>query len=368
MAATQRTRSSTAATVVRSPEHPDAAPTERGRGLGRAFAVGGVTTAAILALAVYNLSQGEPDASLAEVWRAVATTQVDGEVLVDLLIRDLRLPRVLVAVLAGAALGVAGVLLQDSLRNPLADPGLLGVAGGASLAVAVAFIFPEISPPLPTTVQALIGGTLAGGLVLFAAGGSRDQVRMILVGALMAMGIGTITMLLILLAPFERTQNIVSYQRFVIGSLDRVRWDEVALIAPWVVVGIPLALLSARALNLLQLGDEIASSAGLNPVRARVRMLAIAMVLVTPQVPAIGPIGFVALFSPHLCRRLLRSTDARRLLPVSGLVGALLLLIADTFGRLLFFPVEVPAGVFTWIIVGPVALFLVGRVGSRSAT
>ncbi|MEM7288024.1 MAG: iron ABC transporter permease [Actinomycetota bacterium] len=332
----------------------------------RTAVVTGGAALLLLALAAYNLTQGEPDASLSEVWRSVWSTGPTDGVIIEILVREVRFPRVLIAVMAGLSLGMAGVTLQDSLRNPLADPYLLGVAQGAGFIVALNAVYPELTPPLPLTILCLLGGSLAAALVLVVSRQAQNPVRVVLSGAMVSLLLGVLSTVVVLLAPQARASALFSYFRFVIGSLAAINWDSVGTVLPWFLVGVPLTLASARILNLLQLGDEAAAGLGLNPSRARLWLISISMVLVTPFVAVIGPIGFVALFAPHMSRSLLATNDARRLLPVSGIIGATLLLGADTAGRLLFFPVETPAGLFTWIIVGPFALVLVGRLGKRA--
>ncbi|MEM8925148.1 MAG: iron ABC transporter permease [Actinomycetota bacterium] len=333
----------------------------------RTMAVAATVLVVTAALVLYNLTQGEPDTSLATaIDNLFRTGPVEGD-LDSLLVREVRLPRVLLALMGGCALGLAGVLLQDSLRNPLADPTLLGVAQGAGFVIAVSSLYPEVVPPLPTTILCFIGGTLAGALVLLLSRDARNPVKVVLAGAMLSILFATMSTVVILLAPRTRALGVIEYFRFVIGSFAEITWDGVGLVLPWFVIAVPLALASARALNLLQLGDDTASGVGLDPAKARLALMLLAMVLVTPYVAAIGPIGFVALFAPHVARMVLGTGDARRVLPVSALIGALILLIADTAGRLLFFPFEVPAGVFTWIIVGPLALFIVGRLGRGAA-
>ncbi|MCG8349838.1 MAG: iron ABC transporter permease [Chloroflexales bacterium] len=319
------------------------------------------TLLVIAALSAYNSVRGEPNVNLVEVWQAIIEPLPAEESTAHFVIRELRLPRILLSMFCGMALGVAGVLLQDSLRNPLADPGLLGIAQGASFAVALATIYPEIMPPIPRPLLCLIAGTLAGFAVVLFSGTVRDPVRVILSGAILSAIFGVLTTAVILIAPFDRTGNFGAYYRFVAGSVATAEWDSLRMVAPWLVVGIPAALLSGRALNLLQLGDELATGAGLNPFRARIVLILIAMVLVAPVIAAIGPIAFIALFAPHIARGFLASSDARQTLVVAALCGAALLLAADTLGRLLFFPAEIPAGIWTIVIVGPAAIALVGR-------
>ncbi|MEM9204487.1 MAG: iron ABC transporter permease [Actinomycetota bacterium] len=320
----------------------------------------------MLAVATFSLSRGEPNASLAEVWQSVWGTEPTPGVFIEVLVRELRYPRVIIAIMAGLSLGMSGVTLQDSLRNPLADPYLLGIAQGAGFVVAVASIYPELSPGVPVTILCLIGGALSGGLVLALSKQARNPVRVVLSGAMISLLLGTMSTVVVLLAPTNRASGILGYFRFVIGSFAGVQWDSVGTVIWWFVPGVILVLGSARILNLLQLGDEAAAGLGINPGRARLWLMFVSLILVAPYVAVIGPIGFVALFAPHMSRSLLATNDARRLLPVAGMIGATLLIIADTAGRLAFFPIETPAGLFTWTIVGPIALVLVGRLGKRA--
>ncbi|MEM7091721.1 MAG: iron ABC transporter permease [Actinomycetota bacterium] len=329
----------------------------------RLLAAVGLLTIAVAALVLYNLTQGEPDHSLSTALdNLLRTGPIAGDI-DSILIREVRLPRVLMALLAGSALGLAGVLLQDALRNPLADPTLLGVAQGAGFVIALASIYPELVPPLPTSVLCFIGGTLAGSVVLVLSRRSRNPVRVVLAGAMVSILFATLSSVVILITPRTRGLGIIEYFRFVIGSFIDVTWDSIGAVLPWFLLAVPLGLASARIVNLLSLGDEAASSLGLNPGRARIGLMILSMALVTPYVAQIGPIGFVALFAPHVSRSLIASSDALRVMITSAFAGALMLLTADTAARLLFFPFEVPAGVFTFLIVGPLALVIVGRLG-----
>jgi iron complex transport system permease protein len=319
----------------------------------------------IITLGLLNFVRGEPNVDLGEVWRAIVDPQPVEVNQAHFLIRELRIPRVLLGLLCGAALGLVGVLLQDSLLNPLADPGLLGIAQGASLAMALFSIYPEMMPTLPRPLLCLVAGIVAGLAVITFSGTIRDPIRVILAGAILSGFFSVLTTAILLLAPYERTGGLGAYYRFVTGSVSAAEWQYLRMVTPWLLVGIPAALLSGRALNLLQLGDELASGAGLNPFRTRLILIAISLILVSPVIAAIGPIAFIALFAPHIARGFLVSSDSRQTLIVSTFCGAALLLAADTVGRLLFFPAEIPAGIWTVAMVGPAAIFVVGRMVRR---
>ena len=316
-------------------------------------------------LSVLNFVRGSPNVDVPEVWRAItAPVLVEGDP-THFLIRELRIPRVILAVICGLALGMAGVLLQDSLRNPLADPGLLGISQGASLVMVLAALYPGVLPNMARPILCLIAGALTGVAVVAFSGSIRNPVRVVLSGAVLTGFLATATTALLLLAPQERTGGLGAYFRYVTGSVSAAEWSQVRLMVPWVLVGIPAALLSGRALNLLQLGDELATGAGLNPFRARIVLTFVALVLIAPVVATIGPISFIALFAPHIARGFLATSDARQTLIISALCGGTLLLAADTVGRLLLFPAEIPAGIWTVAMVGPAAFAVIGRISRQ---
>lgn len=323
-------------------------------GAASAFIIG------IILLAYLNLASGRPTFAFGEVMNVLLGLEEAGT-RTQFLIAETRLPRVLVAIMAGVGLGLAGHLMQGALRNPLADPGLLGVSQAAAFAVAVAAIYPELLPgQFPRAVLCLIAGTIAGIIVLIAASNIRSMVRLILAGVVISGLFAVLTTMVIFTAPYDRTNSggLAGYLRYTAGSLIGLYWEDFHSLWPWLLAALLPSWFSARAINLLQLGDEMASGAGLNPGRARIALLAIALLLVCPIIAVIGPLGFIALFSPHISRFLLADTGARPVMLLSALCGAFLTVAADAAGRLLFFPVEVPAGVWTIIVITPVALTL----------
>ena len=275
-----------------------------------------------------------------------------------IVVHNLRLPRALLGIIAGASLALAGVMLQDTLGNPLAEPGILGISSGAVVLVAVVSVF---SIPIAYSLLpflALLGGLAAGGLLLVAASRRMDPVELVLVGAAMTAFLNAVVIVAISIGePFD----IQLLYRFMVGSLANRTWESVYQMLPWVVATIPLSLLTARALNLLQLGDEVAEALGLPVVRARIVIFIISIILVASVVSVAGPISFVALLSPHAARRLLSTPNARQVLPVAALLGAVLLTGADLFARTVLAPIELPVGIFTTLFGGPVLLILLRR-------
>jgi iron complex transport system permease protein len=155
---------------------------------------------------------------------------------------------------------------------------------------------------------------------------------------------------------------------YLLGSNANHTWNDVRLVAPWLAVGLPLALLAARPLNLLRLGDDVAAGLGLSVQRTRLLLLLLAAALAAPVVAVSGPIAWVALVSPHLARRLCGRADARLVLPLAMLIGAVTLVVADQMGRLIFAPQEVPAGAWTTALAGPALLVMLRRGDSEAAS
>jgi iron complex transport system permease protein len=315
-------------------------------------------------IGVLSLMLGTPAVSPREL---VAIARGDGPALERLIVTQLRLPRLVLGVLAGAMLGLSGTLLQDTMRNPLGGPELLGVTSGATVVVAAITLLhlPVALALIPWL--ALAGGLAAGTLVVLSVGRLSDPIRLVLTGAaLTALLNGGIFVLI----SYGNTNDIALLYLFLVGSLANRTWNYVRLVLPWAGVGIPAALLCGRALNLLQLGDEVARGLGLAVGRVRLLTLALGAGLVAAVVAVAGPISFIGLLAPHLARRLLRASDARQVLPLSALLGALLLCAADLLARRAFAPLDLPVGVFTTLLGGPVLLVLLRRRlgGQREAT
>ncbi|MEM8707223.1 MAG: iron ABC transporter permease [Actinomycetota bacterium] len=337
------------------PRH-DEASTRRKLGLGWLLLA---CVSIITICALLQLTRGEPSLSIAEMIEAIRGDGVDTA---SFVVQELRAPRLVAGIVIGAALGAAGVLMQDSLRNPLADPSLLGVAQGASFAVAIFTFYPEIAPPLPRPILALVFGTATGLLVVVIAGKLRDPIRLLLAGAVASSFFGTLTALVILFAPEDRLGNVAGYQRFVIGSLSTMQWETVWRIVPWSLPAIPLVFIAGRILNVLKLGDDVAVTMGLEPGRARIGLMLVAMALVAPGYAYAGPIAFIALLAPHIARGVLRSSDARPVLVGAAAIGSTQLIAADALGRQLLFPTEIPAGIWTIGIAALPAMYFVGRI------
>ena len=282
-----------------------------------------------------------------------------GTRLEQIVVPGLRLPRVLIGAMAGAMLALAGVLLQDAMRNALAGPELLGVSAGASVVIAAVTILhlPLLWNLYP--VAAMIGGVSAGAIVILSMRRLGDPIRLVLMGVALNALIYAAIIIIIMMS--DSQNDIGLLYLYLLGSIANRSWDYVQMILPWAVICIPLALLTARWLNLLQLGDEIAEGLGLRVVRVRLLLALLSAALVAAVVAACGPIAYIALAAPHLARRILRTTDARQVLPIAALIGAALLVGADLVAKNLLDPLELPVGIWTTILAGPPLLILLRR-------
>jgi len=272
-----------------------------------------------------------------------------------MVVRELRLPRVLAAIAVGGLLATAGVLLQVLLRNPLADPYVLGISGGASSATLAAMLLGLAGWGL--NAAAFLGalGTMFLVFGLSRRGGHWTRERLLLTGVVMAAGFGAAISVLLAIAPEGRLPGMVF---FLLGDLS-------ATPAPWIgltvlLAGLALATAMARSLNVLMRGELVAATLGENPLRLRLALYALASLLTAIAVTLAGAIGFVGLVVPHLLR-LLGTTDHRWLLAQSALLGATLLLLADTLARTVVAPTQLPVGALTALLGVPLFLFLLAR-------
>ena len=330
--------------------------------LGRVGLVSLLLLVALFGVGVMAMMLGITQISAEEVLRIVFTT--GGERVPRIVVWDVRMPRFLLGVMCGASLAVAGAMLQDALKNELAEPGLLGVSSGASL-VAAAVVILNITIPFGTLpFLALMGGLVAGGIILLATRLTRDPIKMILIGAAIGALFGALITSIVVLGKPNEIRALYSY---LVGSLIGRGWDEVRLALPWIAIALPIALLFGRPLNLLQLGDDMAEGLGLPVFRTRAIIFLIAIALQAAVVAVTGPVGFIALIAPHMVRSLLATTDARQVLPVSALVGALLLTAADLIAREIRSPAELPVGLLTIALGSPIALVLLRRLMTRRA-
>ncbi|WP_305069489.1 iron chelate uptake ABC transporter family permease subunit [Micromonospora sp. ALFpr18c] len=323
----------------------------------RAVLVAAALTVLLLLAVVLSLSLGTPYVAPADVVRALSGAGTP----YDLVVFDLRLPRIVLAAVAGAAFGVAGTLIQSVARNPLASPDVIGITQGAGLAATVALTSGMTAVLVAPT--ALVGGLLAA-VLLFALGARHGLAaqRFVLAGVAVAFGFRALTEVVMLTAdPIDGLRA----QIWLIGTLAGKGWTEAAWIAGTLLVLLPVLAWAGWALNSTALDDDTARGVGLRPVARRIG-LAGASVLVAAMVTAqVGAVDFVALVAPQVARRLVRAE--RPPLVCAALLGALLLVLADLAGRRLFAPTQLPAGVLTAAIGGPYLIFLLLRGRRRSS-
>lgn len=308
----------------------------------------------LAAISIFGLAQGEYPTSPGAVLRILlGIPEADEDA--GLVIREFRLPRTLLAILVGAALALSGALMQALTRNPLADPGIIGINSGAALA-AVATIVVFRDAPVWTLPFAAFGGAIATAafIYIFAWRGGIAPLRLILVGIGVAALLGSGTALLTTLGEVTDVQRALIW---LSGSLYGRGWEEVRLLAAWVLVLAPLACLLAGTLDTLTLGDDSAVALGLPLEPARGLLIVVSAALAAAAVSAAGTLGFVGLVAPHLARRLVGPMH-RGLLPVAALLGGLLVLLADLAGRTIVAPAQLPAGLLTAILGAPYFMWL----------
>ena len=273
-----------------------------------------------------------------------------------LIIRDLRMPRVLSAVLIGGNLAVAGALLQTTMKNPLADPGIIGISSGASLgAIAVMVIFTDLIKY--KIIIAFIGGIIAACLVyLIGEDKGFSPVRIILAGVC----VNSILNALSSMVSVFNSAGVSSIQTWLLGSLVNVTWNDFKILALYTIVGIALCLLVIKSCDLMGLGDKTAQSLGLNVNRVRVMITFVAVFLTSISTGVGGVISFVGLVIPHICRFLIGSSH-KFLIPFSYFMGGFLLLVADTVSRNIFRPYEIPVGLTMCLVGGPFFIYILRR-------
>lgn len=276
---------------------------------------------------------------------------------------EVRFPRVVLTVLVGAALAVAGALMQGIFGNPLAEPGSVGVSSGAAVGAAFSILFQlSFLGPFTTPLFAFVSGLITTFLVyVFARSGRRtDVVTLILTGVAINAICGALIAFIIFKSPTSAREEIVFWQ---MGSLNGSRWDQVALVAPLVIIGCALSILIARQLDLLSLGENAARHVGVNVERVRVLVMVYVALLVSAAVAFAGIIAFVGLVVPHIIRMIIGPAH-RPLIVNSMLGGALLLTVADLLARTLVEFADLPIGMLTSLIGGPFFFYLI-RVSQR---
>lgn len=310
----------------------------------RALLVAAILVVALILAILMSLRTGVADSTAQIVW-------------------NIRAPRVAMALLVGGGLGIAGALMQGSLGNPLADPGLVGISAGAALGSVIAVAVGASFNTVLTAAAACIGAAIA--MVIIVATSVRDRrpevVTLLLAGvAVTAFAVAAVA----LIASVSDNAAVRSITFWSSGSLALSTWDGVLSVLPFVAIGIGLAATVAASLDVMSLGDRAAMATGIDVPRVRYRSLAAVVLLVASGVAVVGVIAFVGLLVPHAIR-MVAGPRHMRLLVLSSVGGALLILVADTIARVAVNPLEVPIGAITAMIGAPVFFLLIRRTRSR---
>lgn len=332
---------------------PDAANLRRPAVVRLAWLAAAV--AALAVLMILSVSLGVRGVSLQEVVAGVGgdTGSIETAAVYK------RVPRTILAALVGAALALSGAVMQAVTRNPLAEPGILGISGGASLAVVIGIAFFGLANGAAWSALAITGAAIAAVFVYTVGSlgrGGATPLKLALAGA--ATSAAAMSLVSAILLPRVDAMNVFRF--FQVGGVGGADAGRISLFLPFVIVGTLICLAMARGMNSLALGDDLASALGEHVMRTRLISGIGAVILCGAAVAVAGPIGFVGLVVPHVCRLLL-GTDHRWLLPASALVGACLLIAADVVGRLILPDQELEVGIVTALIGAPFFIWIVRR-------
>jgi len=315
-----------------------------------------VLACALVAVAVAAMSSGAMRLGLIEVWSTLLGRDAGLDSLARNVLLDVRLPRVLFAALTGAALALTGAVMQALFRNPLAEPGLIGVSAGGALGAVAAIVL--TSGGFWLLAPAAFAGSLAATALAYLLGRRVAGVAgLLLAGVAINTIAGSLIGLLTTLANDVQLRDLTFWS---MGSLSDARWDLLVWLAPWTLLWSGWLLRQWRVLNALLLGDREAQHLGWRLVTVRRQLIVVTALIVGPLVAATGGIGFIGLVVPHLLRLSL-GADHRFLLPGSMLGGALALTLADWLCRVVLMPAELPIGLVTSLVGGPFFVWLLAR-------
>jgi iron complex transport system permease protein len=306
---------------------------------------------------VMNVGRGEYPISPLDIVKTILGLDT-GNPDHQFVIQNLRLPRTLVAFMVGMALAISGTIFQGLTRNPLADPGIIGINAGASLAaVVVIVLFP--SAPIYTLPLSAFAGALLMAILIYSLAWNNGSSPILLI--LMGVGLSAIASAITsLMITFGEIYDVSNALVWLAGSVYGRTWEQVFSLLPWLIVFVPMALALARHLNALNLGDDVAKSLGSQVEWQRALLVLVGVALAGAGVATAGNIGFIGLIAPHLGRQLVGATH-EGLIPTSALLGGVIVVMADLLGRTLFAPIELPCGIITAAIGAPYFLYLLIR-------
>lgn len=303
-----------------------------------------------------SLSVGSFPTPPLQVLRALAGPQSSD---LAFIIWELRLPRIVLAILVGAALAIAGAILQSIVRNPLASPDVIGITSGAALAAVLFLVLLSSHLSVLWLPFAAMLGALISALAVVSLTWKNgfSPSRMVLVGIGLAAAMGAGTTLLIVIS--DDSAAMTAYV-WLTGSLYAAQWKDVQGMLPWLLVTVPVCLVFTRHADAMALGDSVAEGLGVAILRSRLVLLACSVALAGAAVAFAGGLSFVGLIAPHLAAKLV-GRNLARLVPASALIGALIVLYADLLGRVAFLPKDLPAGIFVAGIGAPFFVYLLHR-------
>ncbi|MGM7636934.1 FecCD family ABC transporter permease [Bacillus sp. Hm123] len=311
------------------------------------------SSALLITFFLLSLSVGAVSIPIQDLW--LSLFQMDTPF--TFIIWEYRLPRAVISILAGFGLAVAGVILQSLVRNPLASPDVIGLTKGAGFfAALVIFLFPS-APKYVLPISALMGAFLVFLLLLLL---SKRLTLSPASFALVGIALGAIFQAGIQYLLVKYPTDINMALLWMSGSLWGRGWGEVLSLFPWIIILLPVAWGQYLKLNIFQLGDEYSQSLGLDLIRQRFWLLLLSVTLAGVSVAAVGSIGFIGLIAPHIARQLVGGRH-QLLIPLAALIGANLMLLGDSIGRMLIIPREVPVGVMTALIGAPYFIFLLRK-------
>ncbi len=332
---------------------PDAATLRRPAGVRLSWLL--VAVGVVVLLVVASVAFGTRTVSLDEVFAGLR----GGDASVGQAAVTARLPRTALALLVGAMLAMSGATMQGVTRNPIADPGILGVSFGASLAVVIGIAMFGMSSAAMFIVVAIIGASVAAVFVYVVGSlgyGGTTPLKLALAGAATAAALSSLVSAILL----PRVDIMATFRHWQVGGVGGATWERVGLTVPFLVLGATICLALARGLNTLALGDDVAAGLGERVTRTRLIGWGGAVVLCGAATAVAGPIVFVGLIVPHVCR-LLFGPDYRWVLPASAVIGAGLLVGADVVGRVVARPEEIEVGIVTAVIGAPFFVWIVRR-------
>ena len=315
----------------------------------------------LIIVSIGSLMLGQVSFSVTEVFQGIFSTE---DTMARRIVWEIRLPRILIAIIVGVCLAISGAILQGIMQNPLADPGVIGITSGAGImAVLVMVVFPGYMIYLP--IAAFMGAFVAAMVVytLSIKKGGTSPMRIVLVGVAVnaICGAGTNTMMILF---SDRVQVVLPW---LAGGIAGVGWVQFNNIAIYTVCALVLSLFAIKHIRIMRLGDEMAKLLGHNVERSRLFLIVLSTLLAGIAVSVAGLVGFVGLVVPHILR-LIIGGDYKYLIPASAFGGALLVVFADTIARSAFNPTEIPVGILLAFIGGPYFLYLIHRKGNSIAS